>query len=68
MIKISLVGDIGAGKTYVSKLFMIPCFSADTEVEKIYKNNRKCYIALKKKFPKFINKFPIKKSLSLIHI
>jgi len=62
MIKISLVGDIGAGKTYVSKLFMIPCFSADTEVEKIYKNNRKCYIALKKKFPKFINKFPIKKS------
>ena len=35
MIKISLVGDIGAGKTYVSKLFMAPCFSADTEVAKI---------------------------------
>ncbi|MFL2895834.1 MAG: dephospho-CoA kinase [Candidatus Pelagibacter sp.] len=32
------------------------------EVAKIYKNNRKCYIALKKKFPKFIKKFPIKKS------
>ena len=62
MIKISLVGDIGAGKTYVSKLFMTPCFSADIEVSKIYKNNRKCYIALKKKFPKFIKKFPIKKS------
>tara|TARA_B100001057_G_scaffold96552_1_gene93173 strand:- start:1497 stop:2084 length:588 start_codon:yes stop_codon:yes gene_type:complete len=61
MIKISLVGDIGAGKTYVSKLFMAPCFSADTEVAKIYKGNRKCYIALKKKFPKFIKKFPIKK-------
>ena len=42
MIKISLVGDIGAGKTYVSKLFMAPCFSADTEVAKIYKGNRKC--------------------------
>tara|TARA_B100000989_G_scaffold52671_1_gene35181 strand:+ start:105 stop:692 length:588 start_codon:yes stop_codon:yes gene_type:complete len=62
MIKIILVGDIGAGKTYVSKLFMTPCFSADTEVSKVYKNNKKCYIALKKKFPKFIKKFPIKKS------
>ena len=62
MIKISLVGDIGAGKTYVSKLFMTPCFSADIEVAKIYKNNRKCYTALKKKFPKLIKKFPIKKS------
>ena len=62
MIKISLVGDIGAGKTYVSKLFMTPCFSADIEVAKIYKKNRKCYFALKKKFPKFIKKFPIKKS------
>jgi len=62
MIKISLVGDIGAGKTYVSKLFMTPCFSADKAVARIYKNNRKCYIALKKKFPEFIKKFPIKKS------
>ena len=62
MIKVILVGDIGAGKTYVSKLFMTPCFSADTEVAKIYNNNRKCYIALKKKFPKFIKKFPVKKS------
>tara|TARA_B100001769_G_scaffold233821_1_gene197432 strand:- start:778 stop:1365 length:588 start_codon:yes stop_codon:yes gene_type:complete len=62
MIKISLVGDIGAGKTYVSKLFMTPCFSADKVVARIYKNNIKCYIALKKKFPEFIKKFPIKKS------
>ncbi len=62
MIKISLVGDIGSGKTYISKLFTSPCFSADDEVTKIYKKNRKCYIALKKKFPKFVKKFPIKKS------
>ena len=62
MIKISLVGDIGAGKTYVSKLFMTPYFSADKEVANIYKKNRKCYIALKKRFPKFIKRFPIKKS------
>ena len=26
MIKISLVGDIGSGKTYISKLFKAPCF------------------------------------------
>ena len=35
MIKISLVGDIGSGKTYVSKLFGAPCFFADVEVKKL---------------------------------
>ncbi len=62
MIKINLVGDIGSGKTYISKLFTAPFFSADMEVAKIYKKNKKCYIALKKKFPEFVKKFPIKKS------
>ena len=62
MIRICLVGDIGSGKTYISKLFTTPCFSADREVENIYKKNRKCYIALKKKFPEFVKKFPVKKS------
>ena len=61
MIKISLVGDIGSGKTYVSKLFGAPCFFADTEVKRIYKSNKKCFIKLKKKFPQFIKTFPIKK-------
>tara|TARA_B100000123_G_scaffold83177_1_gene59998 strand:- start:145 stop:732 length:588 start_codon:yes stop_codon:yes gene_type:complete len=61
MIKISLVGDIGSGKTYVSKLFGAPCFFADIEVKKLYKNNRQCFIQLKKKFPQFIKTFPIKK-------
>ena len=61
MIKISLVGDIGSGKTYVSKLFGSPCFFADIEVKKLYKNNRQCFIKLKKKFPQFIKSFPIKK-------
>ena len=42
MIIISLVGDIGSGKTYVSRLLKIPCFSADTEVKKLYKNNKDC--------------------------
>ncbi len=62
MIKISLVGDIGSGKTHVSKLFKAPCFSADIEVKKLYKNNRQCFIKLKKKFPQFIKTFPIKKT------
>ena len=61
MIKICLVGDIGSGKTYVSKLFGAPCFFADIEVKKLYRNNRQCFIQLKKKFPKFIKTFPIKK-------
>ena len=61
MIKISLVGDIGSGKTYISKLFRAPCFFADTEVKKLYRNNKQCFIRLKKKFPQFIKTFPIRK-------
>ena len=61
MIKISLVGDIGSGKTHVSKLFKAPCFSADIEVKKLYRNNRQCFVKLNKKFPRFIKTFPIKK-------
>ena len=61
MIIVSIVGDIGSGKTYVSRLFKIPRFSADIEVKKLYKNNKNCFNALKKKFPKFISTFPIKK-------
>ena len=61
MIKISLVGDIGSGKTYISKLFRAPCFFADIEVKKLYKSNIQCFNKLKKKFPQFIKTFPIKK-------
>ena len=41
MIKISLVGDIGSGKTFVSKLFRAPCFFADVEVKRLYKIKEK---------------------------
>ena len=61
MIKISLVGDIGSGKTHVSKLFKAPCFFADAEVKRLYKSNIQCFNKLKKKFPQFIKTFPIKK-------
>ena len=62
MIKISLVGDIGSGKTHVSKLFKAPCFFADKEVKKLYRNSKQCFIKLKKKFPQSIKTFPIKKT------
>ena len=61
MIKISLVGDIGSGKTYISKLFRAPCFFADIEVKRLYKGNIQCFNKLKKKFPHFIKTFPIRK-------
>ena len=60
MIKIGILGDIGSGKSYVSKQFGSPVFSADKEVKKIYKS-RKCFNKLKKNIPKYIFSFPINK-------
>ena len=37
MIKIAVVGDIGSGKSHISKLFGYPVFNADQEVANIYK-------------------------------
>ncbi len=61
MIRIGIVGDIGSGKSYVAKLFGYPVFNADNEVSKIYKKNRKFYKKIKKKLPKHITTFPLKK-------
>ena len=61
MIKIGILGDIGSGKSFVSKQFGLPIFNADKEVKNIYNNDRSCFIKLRKKLPKFINSFPIKK-------
>ena len=62
MIRVGIVGGIGSGKSFISILFGYPVFNADNEVKLIYKNNKKCFYKLKKKLPKFIKKFPIKKS------
>ena len=62
MIRLAIVGDIGSGKSYVAKLLGFPVFDADAAVSKIYKNNRKCFVRLKRKMPKFIKSFPINKS------
>tara|TARA_B100000242_G_C42976104_1_gene453052 strand:+ start:151 stop:720 length:570 start_codon:yes stop_codon:yes gene_type:complete len=61
MKRIGIIGDIGAGKTYVAKCFGFPVFNADLEVAKIYKNNRKVFKKLKSKLPFYFDTFPIKK-------
>ena len=48
MIRIALVGDIGSGKTFISKLFKLPVFNADKIVAKIYYKNRNVNLLLKK--------------------
>lgn len=65
MIKICIVGEIGSGKTYISKLLAgnkYPLFNADLEVSKLYATNKKIFLKLKKIFPKFISTFPLKKT------
>ncbi len=54
MIRIAILGDIGAGKSFVSKQFNCPFFNADKEVAEIYKNDRSCYQKIKKALPKYI--------------
>tara|TARA_B100000965_G_scaffold344351_1_gene314534 strand:+ start:324 stop:911 length:588 start_codon:yes stop_codon:yes gene_type:complete len=61
MIVVGILGDIGSGKSFVSKQFKCPIFNADTEVNKIYNKNKICFKKLKKKLPKYIKSFPINK-------
>ena len=61
MIRIAIVGEIGSGKTIAAKILKLPTFYADIEVAEIYQKDKRCYKKLKKRFPKFIKSFPIKK-------
>ena len=54
MIRVAILGDIGSGKTFVSKQFGYPIFNADEEVKKIYKKDKSCFLKIKKALPKFI--------------
>ena len=63
MIRIGIVGDIGSGKSHIAKLFGYPVFNADQEVADLYEKNRRCFVKLKKIFPKYITSFPINKRL-----
>ena len=61
MIRIALVGDIGSGKSYFSKLFKFPVFNADLEVTKIYEKDKNFNKLIRKKFPHQTFSFPLKK-------
>ena len=61
MIRIGVLGEIGAGKSYVANKFGYPIFDADIEVSKIYKKDKKIFHKLNKKLPKYITSFPIDK-------
>ena len=62
MIRIGIIGDIGSGKTFVANNFGYPVFNADYEVALLYKKNKDIFLQLKKKLPKYILSFPVKKS------
>ena len=62
MIRIGILGDIGAGKSYVARKFGYPVFNADYEVAKLYALNKKIFNKLKKSLPKYIYSFPIEKN------
>ena len=61
MIRVGMIGGIGSGKSFIAKLFRCPVFNADKEVEVIYKKSRNCFKKLKKKLPKFVKTFPVRK-------
>lgn len=61
MRRIALVGDIGSGKTFLSKLFKYPFFNADLQVIELYKKDKFLFRKIKRKFPKNVTRFPIKK-------
>ena len=61
MKRIALVGDIGSGKTFFSKLFRYPVFNADLVVSNLYQKDQFLFRKIKKKFPSKISNFPLKK-------
>ena len=68
MIRIGVIGDIGAGKTFVANNFGYPVFNADFEVSKLYRNNKKIFFKLNKILPNYITSFPIdKKKLLMLY-
>ncbi len=61
MIRIAIVGEIGSGKSYISRIFGFPVFNADKEVIKIYSKNKKIFLKLRNSLPNFIKSYPLDK-------
>ena len=61
MIRIGILGDIGAGKSFVAKSFGYPVFNADEQVSILYQKEKKIFTKLRKLIPNYIFSFPIKK-------
>ena len=62
MIKIGILGDIGSGKSFISKCFGYPVFNADLEVSKLYQKDKNIFNKLKKVLPNYFFSFPINKN------
>ena len=62
MIRVGIMGAIGSGKSFISKLFNSPVFNADREVDILYKSSLECYEKLRKKLPRYVKSFPISKT------
>ena len=65
MRRIALVGDIGSGKTFFSKLFGYPVFNADLVVSNLYRKDKSLFKKIKKEFPSKVSSFPLKKEALL---
>ena len=61
MRRIALVGDICSGKTFISKLFRYPVFNADLVVSNLYRKDKFLFRKIKRRFPKTVTNFPLKK-------
>ena len=61
MIRIGILGDIGSGKSFVAQNFGYPVFNADQEVAKLYQEDKKIFIKLKKNYQNIFIHFQFKK-------
>ena len=61
MIRIGILGAIGSGKSFIANKFGYPVFNADKVVSEIYKKDKKIFLKLKKKLPKYLSSYPINK-------
>ena len=57
MRRIALVGDIGSGKTFLSKLFQYPVFNADLQVIELYKKDKFLFRKIRENFLKTLPGF-----------